>query len=159
MLEALWISHVHHQRSVMIYNFRGIFTKTWRQTNYVTGWKTLCEEGCKCICMASCSANVFVWALVGAKSAGQILLEAQIAIVGRQTLQSAYTADLGSPPCLFNWTIILSSVCLLIATLAVSGLSLFFNCVIIPNNFLMTRCQIWCTIELLRDPISKVLLE
>ena len=57
---------------------------------------------------------------MGAKSAGQILLEAQIAIVGRQTLQSAYTADLGSPPCLFNWTIILSSVCLLIATLALS---------------------------------------
>ena len=74
-------------------------------------------------------ANVSAWpALVQmylyehlcARSAGQILLEAQIAIVGRQTLQSAYTADLGSPPCLFNWTIILSSVCLLIATLALS---------------------------------------
>ena len=37
---------------------RVMFTKTWRQTNYWTGWKTLCEEGCKCICMASSSANV-----------------------------------------------------------------------------------------------------
>ena len=119
----------------MINNFRGMFTKTWRQTNYGTGWKTLCEEGCKCICMASSSANVCMYC------AGQILLEAQIAIVGRQTLQSAYTADLGSPPCLFNWTIILSSVCLLIATLVLSGLSLFFNCVIIPLNCLMQMSQ------------------
>ena len=27
------------------------------------------------------------------------------------------------------------------------------------RNWIMTRCQIWCTIELHRDPISKVLLE
>ena len=31
-----------------------------------------------------------------------------------------------------------------------------FSC---PGQFHRTRCQIWCTIELHRDPISKVLLE
>ena len=33
------------------------------------------------------------------------------------------------------------------------------SCFDISTHLLTTRCQIWCTIELHRDPISKVLLE
>ena len=62
------------------------------------------------------------------------------------------------------------SVCLFICLYVCLFISLYTNCHVVVFVFVcvwahlyyvfvcMTRCQIWCTIELHRDPISKVLL-